>query len=211
MKIKLINLWNQLFPYRRKRRNDVEDITNNVLVENVLPAGDNSPIKVFEDNEFKEVPHCEITSSNYIPEAPESIMEKMHDIDFVESEKPQKKQDGCAEKTAINENNSQLGQGVDSDKLVSLTIETIRYFDQLRCQMPSDDLKTMLDEVSRNLIDNLIISGCKPINEEPGTFNITRHQIVPFQMVTDGTPYQTIKRPGIEYKGEVKLLAIVEL
>ena len=77
--------------------------------------------------------------------------------------------------------------------------------------MPTDDLRNILDDVCCNLIDNLILSGCTPINEEPGSFDLSRHRVEPFQIVDEGTPYSKVERKGIVYKNEVKLLAIVKL
>ena len=102
-------------------------------------------------------------------------------------------------------------KAVNESKLVSLTVDSIKYYDKLRSQMPTDDLKSILDDVCRNLIDNLILSCCTPINEEPGFFDMSRHRVEPFQMVGDGTPYSKVTRKGVVYKNEVKLLAIVEL
>lgn len=105
----------------------------------------------------------------------------------------------------------ELDKFVDDSKLVSLTVDTIKYYDKLRSQMPTDDLRNILDDVCRNLIDNLIIAGCTPINEEPGCFDMSKHRVEPFQMVEDGISYSRVIRKGIEYQNEIKLLAIVEL
>lgn len=209
MKETLKKLWYQLCLFHRKGRVE-EAIPPNSTIENILPEGDNSSIKVFDEYESKDVSLNDTTLESCLFKASESILIDMPNIGFVESEKPQLKQIANSE-TDHNEQSTKTEQDVDVDKLVSLTIDSIRYFDQLRSQMPTEDLKTMLDEVSGNLIDNLVLSGCTPINEEPGTYDMARHQLVPFQTVADGTQYQTIKRAGIEYKGEVKLLAIVEL
>lgn len=104
-----------------------------------------------------------------------------------------------------------LDKLVDESKLVSLTVDTIKYYDKLRSQMPTDDLRNLLDDVCRNLIDNLVIAGCAPINEEPGCFDMSKHRVEPFEMVEEGVSYSRVIRKGIEYQNEVKLLAIVEL
>lgn len=104
-----------------------------------------------------------------------------------------------------------FSKAVDESKLVSLTVDSIKYYDKLRCQMPTDDLRKILDDVCRNLIDNLILSGCTPINMEPGSFDLSRHRVEPFQMVEEGTPYSKVTRKGVVFQNEVKLLAIVEL
>lgn len=104
-----------------------------------------------------------------------------------------------------------LDKLVDESKLVSLTVDTIKYYDKLRCQMPTDDLRNLLDDVCRNLIDNLIIAGCAPINEEPGCFDMSKHRVEPFEMVEEGVSYSKVIRKGVEYQNEVKILAVVEL
>ena len=104
-----------------------------------------------------------------------------------------------------------LDKFVDESKLVSLTVDSIKYYDKLRCQMPTDDLRNLLDDVCRNLIDNLIMAGCTPVNEEPGLFDMSRHRVEPFKMVEEGTSYSKVIRKGVEYQKEVKILAVVEL
>lgn len=104
-----------------------------------------------------------------------------------------------------------LDKSIDDSKLVTLTVDSIKYYDKLRSQMPTDDLRNILDDVCRNLIDNLIMAGCTPINEEPGCFDMSRHRVEPFQLVEEGTPYSKLIRKGVEFQNEVKLLAIVEL
>lgn len=209
MKKTLEKIWNQLFPFHYKDRVD-DVILFDSTVDNMLPEGDNSSIAIFNENEYEDIFHNEIKSKNIISEVLDSAVLNKPDADSVGPENTQVKQVANSE-TAHNEQSTKAEQDIDVDKLVSLTIDSIHYFDKLCSQMPNDDLKAILDEVSRNLIENLVMSGCTAINEEPGLFNLARHQLIPFQIVTDGTQYQTIKRAGIEYKGEVKLLAIVEL
>lgn len=209
MKETLKKWWNPLCWFRKGSRVDENGQSDTTVLEQILPEGDNSPIIVLDEAD-SQIDADNETISTISEDDSQAKVEQMSDIDFIEVEEHSSKKDN-----EIKEVQDEVGvsspTSVDPDKLVSLTIDSIRYFDQLLSQMPTDDLKTILDEVSRNLIDNLVMAGCTPIKEEPGTFNMARHQVVPFQMVTDGTPYQSIKRSGIEYKGEVKLLAIVEL
>ena len=97
------------------------------------------------------------------------------------------------------------------DRILSKSLDTIRYYDQLATQTPMQEIKTILDDVCRKQIENLILSGCTPIDEPQGLFDMNRHKTVPYQMVPEGTAFTRLVRPGIEYNGEVKLLAIVEL
>lgn len=102
------------------------------------------------------------------------------------------------------------GEG-NFEKLLSNTVGTIKYYDQLSEQIQTSDTKTVLNDVCRKLIENLILSGCKPIDEPHGIYDMSRHKAIPFQIVSEGTKYTNLIRPGIEYNDEVKLLAIVEL
>ena len=99
----------------------------------------------------------------------------------------------------------------DFDKLLATTIETIKYYDQIAEQVQNQDAKTLLNDVCAKLIENLVMSGCTPINEPTGIFDMTKHKTTPFQIVPEDTTYTNLVRPGIEYNGEVKILAIVEL
>ena len=209
LKETLIKIWNKLFPFHNKDRVD-DGILFDSTIGNLLQEGDNSPIEIFNEDESDYIFHNVSKPENNISEVLDTAVLNISDVDPVESENTRVKQVAYSG-IAHNERSTNAEKDVDVDKLVSLTIDSIHYFDNLCSQMPTDDLKTILDEVSRNLIDNLVMSGCSAINEEPGTYNMARHQLIPFQIVTDGTQYKTIKRIGIEYKGEVKLLAIVEL
>ena len=97
------------------------------------------------------------------------------------------------------------------EKLLSQTVDCIKYYDQLALQIEESDLKSCLEDFCRKLIENLILSGCTPIDTSEGVFDMTRHRVVPFQMVEDGTPYHKLVRAGVEWDGEVKVMAIVEL
>jgi len=99
----------------------------------------------------------------------------------------------------------------DFDKLLSNTIDTIKYYDQLAEQVQVQDIKMVLDDVCRKLIENLVLSGCKSIDEPQGVYDMNRHKVVPFKIVPEGTTYKNVIRPGVEYDGEVKILAIVEI
>ena len=97
------------------------------------------------------------------------------------------------------------------DKLLATTIDTIKYYDQIAEQVQNQDAKTLLNDVCAKLIENLILSGCTPINKPTGKYDMMKHKIIPFQIVPEGTVYTNLVRPGIEYDGEVKILAIVEI
>lgn len=175
----------------RDEDTDTKDITNSLLTESEEKNSDHvkfdvvEPVTPLKMMQPKEVVNGKLETKKQVSDD-RNVLE--HDTGVLASEK------------AVNE-----------QKLVSLTVDSIKYYDKLRSQMPTDDLKSILDDVCRNLIDNLILSGCTPINEEPGCFDMSRHRVEPFQMVDDGTPYSKVTRKGVEYQNEVKLLAVVEL
>lgn len=175
----------------RDEDTDTKDITNSLLTESEEKNSDHvkfdvvEPVTPLKMMQPKEVVNGKQETNKQVSDDRNDLE---HDTGVLASEK------------AVNE-----------QKLVSLTVDSIKYYDKLRSQMPTDDLKSILDDVCRNLIDNLILSGCTPINEEPGCFDMSRHRVEPFQMVDDGTPYSKVTRKGVEYQNEVKLLAVVEL
>lgn len=97
------------------------------------------------------------------------------------------------------------------EKLLSQTVNCIKYYDQLALQIEDSDIRSCLEDFCRKMIENLILSGCTPIDTSEGVFDMTRHRVVPFQMVEDGTPFHHLVRTGVEWNGEVKVMAIVEL
>jgi len=97
------------------------------------------------------------------------------------------------------------------EKMLSLTAETIKYYDQMAAMVDNPDVALVLDDFSKKMIENMILAGCTPINGEEGVFDMTRHRVVPFQMIADGTPYRKLVREGAEWNGQAKVLAIVEL
>lgn len=129
-------------------------------------------------------------------------------IEFTEIEPISIKEVQPSNNDSIKEVNIPEG---DFDKLLATTIDTIKYYDQIAEQMQNQDAKTLLNDVCTKLIENLVLSGCTPINEPTGIFDMMKHKVVPFQIVPEGTIYTNLIRPGIEYDGEVKILAIVKL
>lgn len=139
-------------------------------------------------------------------------LEMMPQKDVVNIERRTDNQESAGQDNVEQEKEKSTSEKmVNVPKLVSLTVNSIKYYDKLRSQMPTEDLKKILDDVCRNLIDNLILSGCTPINEESGFFDMSRHRVEPFQMIDDGTPFFKLTRKGVVFQNEVKLLAIVEL
>jgi len=140
-------------------------------------------------------------SNNVVPQQEDAIVFAEIEPIKVNNEKEQ-------EETTINETSTEQ----DNYKtLLSYTVDTVKYYDQIAEQVQSRDIKTLLDDVCRKMIENLILSGCKPIDDPQGEYDMTKHKVVPFQIVQEGTVYSNLIRPGVEYNGEVKLLAIIKL
>lgn len=170
--------------------------TVELAINSLSAEGDDENINNVRFNEIESV-------------TPLEIMHQKEEINFgQETDKQESGELGIVEQRSEVQTSE---KAFNEPKLVSLTVDSIKYYDKLRSQMPTDDLKTILDDVCRNLIDNLIFSGCTPINEEPGCFDMSQHRVEPFQMVDDGTPYSKVIRKGVAFQNEVKLLAIVEL
>ena len=140
-------------------------------------------------------------SNNVVPQQEDNIVFAEIEPIVVNNEKEQ-------EETTISETSTEQD---NYTKLIYYTVDTVKYYDQLAEAVQSRDMKTLLDDVCRKLIENLILSGCKPIDDPQGEYDMTKHKVVPFQIVQEGTVYSDLIRPGVEYNGEVKLLAIIKL
>lgn len=202
---KFKEFWACLFPNRRKEEPSV--------YENIDVS---STITDEKDDESLRLPHDDAeqpTNNEDVEiekeEGPGAVV--LTEISPIEDDKPTRGE--TSQPTPIEEKKekSKEDEFISVEKLISLTVETIRYYDQLRNQLTTDDQRTLIDDVCDNLIDNLIMAGCTPVGEEIGIFSLSYHKASPPQMVTEGTPYHRLLRKGIAYNGEVKLLAIVEL
>ena len=182
----------------------------------VVPIADDEPLSGLDNAEQTEINEAPIeTGTDKDIPLPEDInAEESNKVVFEDVEPISPVENTPLGIDAVNEQEAEdlkHDEAVSESKLVSLTVDSIKYYDKLRSQMPTDDLKTILDDVCRNMIENLIMAGCQPINEEPGRFDMSRHRVEPFQLVDEGTRYTKVLRKGIVYQNEVKLLAIVEL
>lgn len=182
-----------------------EEQTNIVVKQNPLPQS------YFDDNH--EIISKDLSSKDDITDSTineqENIVISSQDIEFSEI-----KPISTTEKIPtheIEESSQNNASGANFDKLLANTIDMIKYYDQVAEQIQNQDIRTMLDDVCRKLIENLILSGCTPIDEPTGIYNMIKHKVKPFQIVPEGTYYTKLIRPGVEYNGEVKILAIVEL
>ena len=201
---------------RHSENLDVPESESNIQ-EVVMPTTDDNlfpDVKAIEESDIRENSEEASTDDSLNTLLTGSDVEDDNNVVFDEIE-PVTPLEVTPQKEIVKEEQQKEVQGLDESvnesKLVSLTTDTIKYYDKLRSQMPTDDLRNILDDVCRNLIDNLVLAGCTPINEEPGYFDMSKHRVEPFQIVEEGTSYSKVIRKGVEYQKEVKLLAIVEL
>lgn len=197
------NFFNNLFSLLED--NKPSDEQKNVVVEqNPIPQSysDNHQEVILEDLSPKD----DITDSAIAEQV--DIVMPSQDIEFAEIEPISIKEIPSSDKELVQEVDLPEGH---FDKLLATTVDTIKYYDQIAEQVQNQDAKTLLNDVCAKLIENLVMSGCTPINEPTGIFDMTKHKTASFQIVPEDTTYTNLVRPGIEYNGEVKILAIVEL
>lgn len=202
---KFKEIWAYLFPNRRKEEPTVYD--NIDVPATIMDEDDDESLLLPQDDAEQSVNNEDVDIEK--EEVSEPVL--LTEISPIEEEKPVHAETPQSISIEEKREESKEEKLVRAEKLISLTIETIRYYDQMRNQLPMDDQRTLIDDVCDNLIDNLIMAGCTPVGEETGVFSLSYHKASPPQMVTEGTPYQRLLRKGIAYNGEVKLLAIVEL
>ena len=100
--------------------------------------------------------------------------------------------------------NDSAPQG-DFEKLLSEQAQLAKNYDQLAAQLEGDSRELLLD-----VVDSLILSGCKPNADEP-SYDMSRHRPEPFSLAAPGTPIQRTIRQGVEWQGQVYIPAVVEL
>ena len=89
--------------------------------------------------------------------------------------------------------------------------ELVKMYDQMARQMPDGEAKDLAEDFSEQIITTLSLTkGCIPIINEP-VFNSRRHTPVPFSMVEDGTPIESIMRIGIVINDIVLIPAKVKV
>ena len=145
------------------------------------------------------------------PVTEEDTLSVIGEIKFPTSTVSGSSEESRQEDSGKEANPNAAESGKQFEKLLSNTVSTIKYYDAMAAQVEQSDVKMVLEDVSRKLIENLILSGCTPIDSQEGEFDMTRHRVIPFQMVADGTPYRSLVRAGVEWDGEVRVLAIVSL
>ena len=84
-------------------------------------------------------------------------------------------------------------------------------YDQMGKQMPTGEAKDLAEDISAQIITTLSLTkGCTPINNEL-SFDSRRHTPVPFSLVEEGTPIESILRVGIAIDDMVLIPAKVKV
>lgn len=96
------------------------------------------------------------------------------------------------------------------DKLAEQVASLVKHYDAMATKMSDDNMKALLADMSSHLINSLILGGCEPIADDI-EFNINRHMPVPFIIVEQGTPIQSVTRIGVANHGKVLIPALVKL
>lgn len=100
---------------------------------------------------------------------------------------------------------------LSADKLADYTVNLIFELDR-RGSEAEEQTKYVYEDLSYKLIENLILSGCRPINPQEGEiFESEYHMTVPFSFPPDKSQIQATTRLGIMLGERVLLKAIVEL
>ncbi len=89
--------------------------------------------------------------------------------------------------------------------------ELVKMYDQMGKQMPTGEAKDLAEDISAQIITTLSLTkGCTPINNEL-SFDSRRHTPVPFSLVEEGTPIESILRVGIAIDDMVLIPAKVKV
>lgn len=87
-------------------------------------------------------------------------------------------------------------------------ISVIEEFDSYLARIDNDDAKELISLFQHRLIESLAYSGLEKIDSDT-SFNCRRHNPVPFQIVSDGTPINEIIRVGLSRNGCPVLKALI--
>ena len=100
------------------------------------------------------------------------------------------------------------------DKFVTLChklAELVKMYDLMAKQMPEGETRDLAEDISDQIITTLSLTkGCSPINSDL-TFDSRRHTPVPFSLVENGTPIESILRMGIAIDDQVLIPARVKI
>ena len=209
----MVNFFDKIWTFFRPNRRQQGQTVQDPLIPTIPENGDgiDDALRLpSEDNTCQQSSDDTVSQEQNVGSIDDDIV--MTEITPVEDSSP--KESGVTEESDLPGTvcpSDEKGKSASVEKLIKLTVDTIRTYDMMSNQLPMGDQRTLIEDVCSSLVDNLIMAGCTPIGEESGTFNIAYHKTSPSQIVPDGTPYTKLLRKGIEYNGEVKLLAIVEL
>ena len=89
--------------------------------------------------------------------------------------------------------------------------ELVQMYDRMAKQMPEGEAKDLAEDFSEQIITTLSLSkDCSPINSDL-TFDSRRHTPVPFSLVEDETPIESVVRIGIAIDDVVIIPARVKI
>lgn len=89
--------------------------------------------------------------------------------------------------------------------------ELVQMYDRMQPQLQSQESKDLVDDFNNQIIRSLHISGkCKVLGLEK-EFNSRLHVPVPFSLVEDGTPIESVVRIGIAIDDIVLIPAKVKI
>ena len=113
--------------------------------------------------------------------------------------------------TEIRQGEKKADEIVSGYKLVHKAVELIKEYDRCSDEALNDTAKILYNDAANKMIENLILSGCTPVNpQENESFDFSYHTTKPVSFPIDKKIKETI-RLGIAIGDEVLIKAIVEL
>lgn len=99
----------------------------------------------------------------------------------------------------------------DYVSLCSHLAELVQMYDLMAKRMPEGETRDLAEDISEQIITTLSLTkGCSPINGDLA-FDSRRHIPVPFSLVENGTPIESIVRIGIALGEQVLIPAKVKI
>ena len=96
------------------------------------------------------------------------------------------------------------------EKLAEQVASLVMHYDAMADKLTDDNMKALLADMSNHLINTLVLGECEPIADDV-EFDMSRHIPVPFTIVNQGTPIQSIVRIGVKLNGKVLIPAKVRI
>lgn len=96
------------------------------------------------------------------------------------------------------------------EKLAEQVASLVMHYDAMADKLADEAMKALLADMSNHLINTLVLGECEPIADDV-EFDMSRHIPVPFTIVDQGTPIQSIVRIGVKLNGKVLIPAKVRI